>query len=233
MTPDSRSGATRKPIAKNLAQIVVAIVAAALIGAAIWRWRDNGWVSLVWLAGIVATNLIRAPHAKSTRANVVADERRQPLDSGLLAAVFLTFQVLPLVHLATGVFAFADYTLLGWAALVGCALEAAFLWLFWRSHADLGRNWSVKLEIRQDHDLVTGGVYARIRHPMYAAIFLGVLAQPLLIHNWIAGFLVLPAFTGLYWVRVANEEAMMRARFGDAYDAYTEKTGRLLPKYPR
>lgn len=77
---------------------------------------------------------------------------------------------------------------------------------------------------------MTNGVYGRIRHPMYAAIWISTLAQPLLIHNWIAGFLVIPAFAAMWFLRVPNEEAMMRARFGDAWDAYCVRAGRLFPK---
>ncbi|MGC4251382.1 MAG: isoprenylcysteine carboxylmethyltransferase family protein [Sphingobium sp.] len=58
------------------------------------------------------------------------------------------------------------------------------------------------------------GIYARIRHPMYAAIWISTLAQPLLIHNWIAGALVVPAFTAMWFLRTPREEVMMRERFG-------------------
>ena len=64
----------------------------------------------------------------------------------------------------------------------------AALWLFWRSHADLGQNWSVSLEIRKDHRIVQHGVYRLIRHPMYASIWLWSIAQALLLANWLAGW---------------------------------------------
>ena len=68
------------------------------------------------------------------------------------------------------------------------------LWLFWRSHADLGKNWSVSLEVRQGHQLIKHGVYRSIRHPMYASIWLWCLAQGLLLENWLAGWYALVAF---------------------------------------
>ena len=113
----------------------------------------------------------------------------------------------------------------------GALLQVPCLWLFWRSHADLGRNWSPGLEVREDHSLITRGVYARIRHPMYAAIWISVLAQPLLIQNWIAGFLVAPAFAAMWFIRVPKEEAMMRLQFGKAWEAYCVRAGRLLPRW--
>ena len=45
------------------------------------------------------------------------------------------------------------------------------------AHADLGLNWSITLEMRKGHELIVHGVYRRIRHPMYAAIFLFAVAQ--------------------------------------------------------
>ena len=68
---------------------------------------------------------------------------------------------------------FADYRLPApyLAATVpwcGAAVMLAALWLFWRSHADLGWHWSATLEVREGHALVDRGVYRRVRHPMYA-----------------------------------------------------------------
>jgi len=66
----------------------------------------------------------------------------------------------------------------------------AALWLFCRSHLDLGQNWSQSLEIRKGHQLVTDGVYRFIRHPMYASIWIWCLAQGLLLENgWPGGTL--------------------------------------------
>ena len=146
--------------------------------------------------------------------------------------MFLAMMVLPLAHLSFGVFSFADYRLPASATALGAVLQLGYLWLFWRSHADLGRNWSPGLELRGDHELITQGVYARMRHPMYAAIWLGAIGQALLLHNWIAGLLVVPTFAAMYVLRVPKEEAMMRARFGAAYDDYASNVGRIWPGKP-
>ena len=84
--------------------------------------------------------------------------------------------------------------------------------------------------MRTEHELVTRGVYAQIRNPMYAAIWLGAFAQALLIQNWIGGFAVIPAFAAMWFIRVPREEALMRQRFGAAWDAYVARSGRLLPR---
>jgi protein-S-isoprenylcysteine O-methyltransferase Ste14 len=127
------------------------------------------------------------------------------------------------------VLAFAEFALrpVPWGAGVG--LLALGLWLFHRSHADLGRNWSITLEIRQDHRLVTEGVYRRVRHPMYASLLLQSIGQALVIPNWVAGPAYLVVFTILVASRLRREERMMRRQFEAAWDAYAARTKRLVP----
>jgi protein-S-isoprenylcysteine O-methyltransferase Ste14 len=106
----------------------------------------------------------------------------------------------------------------------------AALWLFWRSHADLGQNWSRSLELRTAHQLVRHGVYRSTRHPMYAAILLFGLAQGLLLENWLAGWSGFVAFAVMYLVRTPREEKMMCEYFGDEYRDYMRHSGRLFPR---
>jgi len=103
------------------------------------------------------------------------------------------------------------------------------LWLFYRSHADLGTNWSITLEVREQHRLVTQGVYRHIRHPMYLALALYSLGQALVIPNWVAGPSNLVAFAILLALRVHAEERMMFREFGDEYASYSARTKRLIP----
>lgn len=203
---------------------------ARLVAAALLRWRELGWESLVWLAAFVAGIAIRTPYAAANRRKHVIQAHRDGAEFMLLFAMFVTMMVLPVLHLATGVFAFADYRLPIWAPIAGAAMQLPYLWLFWRSHADLGVNWSPGLEVGEQHRLITNGVYTRIRHPMYAAIWISAVAQPLLVQNWIAGALVVPAFAAMYFIRVPREEAMMRTQFGDEYALYSARTGRVWPR---
>lgn len=86
------------------------------------------------------------------------------------------------------------------------------------------------MQLREGHELVTRGVYARVRHPMYAGGWLWAIAQVLLLQNWIAGWLSLPTFALLYFDRVPREERMMLEHFGEAYRAYMRRTGRIIPR---
>ncbi len=220
-----------KPQTKNPIRFVPNAIFAGLILATLLRWETLGWPPFVWLAASIVTGMIRGPHARANNDNVVIENRKGILEMVLMGGVIGTMGGLPMIHLATGVFSAADYTLPPAAAILGSALQLPFLWLFWRSHADLGRNWSVSVELRDDHGLITNGVYKRIRHPMYAAIWLSIIAQPLLVQNWVAGCLAIPAFLAMYLLRVPREEAMMREHFGTAYEDYMNQTGRIIPRF--
>ena len=137
--------------------------------------------------------------------------------------------LLPLYYVLTDQPRFANYPFvpaLGWA---GAAVFGLALWLFHRTHRELGRNWSVTLEIRERHALVTTGIYSRLRHPMYSAFWLWAVAQALLLPNWIAGPAGLVGFGTLFFFRIGREERLMAETFGDEYRRYVERTDRVVP----
>jgi protein-S-isoprenylcysteine O-methyltransferase Ste14 len=125
--------------------------------------------------------------------------------------------------------AFADYPFAIWRFVAGVACLVLGLWYFYRSHADLGTNWSITLELREGHSLVTRGVYEHVRHPMYAALLLYSLGNALVVTNWIAGPCYGVSMLLLFAFRVGPEEEMMRTRFGAEYDAYRARSKRLVP----
>jgi protein-S-isoprenylcysteine O-methyltransferase Ste14 len=143
--------------------------------------------------------------------------------------MWITGMILPLVAIFTPFLSFADYPLHPGAFAMGTVVLCLGIWLFYRSHADLGRNWSISLEIREDHQLVRSGVYRLIRHPMYTAIFLTALAQALLLSNWLAGPSCFLAFLVMFALRIGREETMMLNKFGEAYGDYMNRTKRLIP----
>lgn len=139
--------------------------------------------------------------------------------------------ILPLIFIFTDLLSFADYSLSFGLHISGVAIMIISAWLFHRSHKDLGKNWSVTLEIREEHKLISSGVYSKIRHPMYTAIWLWVIGQALLLNNFIAGLSGILFFGLLYFLRVGQEEKMMEANFGDQYIQYKSQTGRIIPKF--
>lgn len=186
--------------------------------------------NLAYLVGFVTYMRIRHVFDSRSKDREKVSSRFDGLEKGLILVVFVGTLLVPALFLFTPWLNFADYTSHGALRAAGAGMMAAGLWLFWRSHADLGTNWSVTLELRKDHQLVKHGVYRRVRHPMYSAIWLIGIAQALLLPSWIAGPSALIAWAPLYFIRVPREEAMMREAFGEEYSRYMEETGRVIPR---
>jgi protein-S-isoprenylcysteine O-methyltransferase Ste14 len=191
--------------------------------------RMQPW-NLVFLAGFIVYVSIRGVYKQRAKCNEPVVRRMDGVEKALLAIVIPGGLLLPLISLFTPWLAFADYRLPAVAPFCGVSLMVAALWLFWRSHADLGQNWSVTLEMRKGHQLITSGVYRAIRHPMYASIWLWCLAQGLMLQNWLAGWYALVAFALMYFIRTPREEQMMREFFGQEYVEYMRRTGRIFPR---
>lgn len=184
---------------------------------------------IIWALMLLVWCAMRYPAMRRARRQKTRVDNRTTLDISLLTLCVIGLVVMPIAW-RLGVFSgFANRGQSALVLAVGLLTGIVFLWLFRRSHKDLGRNWSVTLEVREGHQLVTGGVYAHMRHPMYASFILWGIAQALLIPNWIAGLSGLAAVLALYTVRQSREEAMMRQTFGTEYDAYCARTKRLIP----
>jgi protein-S-isoprenylcysteine O-methyltransferase Ste14 len=189
----------------------------------------NLWYAkAVVLATSVAIALIRAPHGNRSRKVRVVKSGRGPRETMLLTLAWLGF-FLPLVWVFSPWLAFADYRLRPAPLITGIVLIVPGLWLFYRSHADLGTNWSMTLEVREGHTLVTQGVYRSIRHPMYSALFLLSIGLAFALPNVIAGPAYLVTYGLLFALRIGREEAMMREEFGKDYESYAARTRRLIP----
>jgi protein-S-isoprenylcysteine O-methyltransferase Ste14 len=174
--------------------------------------------------------VIRYPYARRSRRTPVARSARGPREIALLLVSLTGLGIVPLVYVATGFPRFADYSFRPAQAWIGAAVALAALIMFHLTHRALGRNWSVSLEVRESHKLITEGVYGRVRHPMYTAFWLWAVAQALLLPNWVAGLSGLVGFGTLYFLRVGQEERLMIEAFGDTYRAYMERTARLIPR---
>ena len=171
---------------------------------------------------------IRGVFARRTR-RAKAVSRADLRDRLLILVVGIGQVALPCVAVTQPVLTFASRAQPQACTVSGAVVMLAGLWLFWRSHADLGDSWSVTLELNADHRLVTEGVYRHVRHPMYASFLVLGAGQALLVANWIAGLSGLAAVALLMAVRLPREEAMMIDRFGEQYRDYRRRVGAIVP----
>jgi len=186
----------------------------------------------VYFGLVIVASFVRLVYTRQYKRIPVAEDHRTVADA-LLISLGQGMFVLPIIYVLTPWLDFAEYHLPTWAGWIGVALFAVSLWLLWRSHADLARNWSPRLEFLEGHSLVTHGGFRHIRHPMYAAHLLWGIAQVFLLQNWIVGFSMLVTWLPGYFYRTRVEERMMIDHFGDEYRAYMEHTGRVFPRLSR
>jgi protein-S-isoprenylcysteine O-methyltransferase Ste14 len=184
---------------------------------------------ILWLiCGIIWFALRISPERRS-RKTPIQQSRRDTQEIVVRGVSRTGLGMVPYAYLATGFPRFAEYPFHPAQGWLGVATYICVYWLFYRTHLELGRNWSVSLDVRERHTLITTGVYARVRHPMYSGFWLMAVAQALMLPNWVAGPAGLVGFGALFFGRVFREEEMMIGAFGDEYREYMRRTARIIP----
>jgi len=110
---------------------------------------------------------------------------------------------------------------------IGAMVGLGGLVLGFLSFRALGRNFRVFAAPRRSGTLVTGGVYSRIRHPMYTATIMAVSGYALYFGSWIS----LPLCLGVaifYVIKTVKEERLLEQKYPQ-YAEYRKKTWRLAP----
>ena len=182
---------------------------------------------LVFIVAILAWGAIRFPY-QVRKVPVARADRGWP-EKLRMSAAALGIGLIPVGYAVSGFPRGADFAFRPLLAWIGAAVFALSLALFYSAHRDLGRNFSNSLVVRQGHTLVTSGIYAHIRHPMYAGFWLWAAAQALLLQNWFVGLAGFVGFGILFFGRIEQEEKLMRETFGEDYERFARRTSRLVP----
>ena len=91
----------------------------------------------------------------------------------------------------------------------------------------LGRNWGMPMSVKEEPELVTGGPYARVRHPIYTGVLLAMFGSALVAGlQWFVP-VVLSAICFIYAAK--REEKNMAKEFPEAYPAYKKRSKMLIP----
>jgi protein-S-isoprenylcysteine O-methyltransferase Ste14 len=162
--------------------------------------------------------------------DVKRTERREPLGSRLLhlgpmvlAALLLASPGYGVPGLSARVVPWAP-----WAYWLGFAVTCAGLAFAVWARRHIGRNWSAIVTLKQDHELVTTGPYALVRHPIYTGLLLGFLGWAIAVDRWRGVLAVAIVFVALLR-KYRLEERWMHERFGATYDAYRARVKALVP----
>ncbi|MBO9581566.1 MAG: isoprenylcysteine carboxylmethyltransferase family protein [Sphingobium sp.] len=170
--------------------------------------------------------LIMAFGVKKNRLEQPANERRRytlPLLLGLLLMSNLIRTAPPLAFLARRIE--GPGLVLAW---IGAGMAVIGLLIALWARVSLGRNWSGVVTLKEDHELVTRGPYAAIRHPIYTALILLFFALAFFIDTPVV-YLGSLCILWSCWVKLKQEEALMLQQFPESYPAYMARTKRLVP----
>ena len=185
-------------------------------------WFYKSFFPAVWIAFIIYWR-IKALNTKNTQRLEPAVSRILRALTVLVAIVLLSTTWIPLPWL---------YRLLWrqglWPFWLGAAITVGgLLFAIWaREH--LGRNWSSSVTIKQNHELITTGPYAVVRHPIYTGILTGFLGLAIALSQVRGLVVVVLIFVG-FWAKLSKEEQWMSSQFGETYAKYVDRTAALVP----
>ncbi len=92
----------------------------------------------------------------------------------------------------------------------------------------LAGNWSRAVAFKEDHELITTGLYHYVRHPIYTGVLLMILATALSVGTLSAGIGFVIIVLGL-WFKLRAEEELLTVHFPKEYLAYKDRTKALIP----
>jgi len=110
---------------------------------------------VIYIVGIMLFVLIRITFILRKKKNRISIDRKTIIDILMLILIFCAAIIIPLCYIFSPFLNFANYYLPFWSTWLGLIIFIFSLLIFWKSRADLGRNWYVSLEIKKNHILVT------------------------------------------------------------------------------
>ncbi|HZR30062.1 MAG TPA: isoprenylcysteine carboxylmethyltransferase family protein [Terriglobales bacterium] len=114
-------------------------------------------------------------------------------------------------------------------AIIGLILAASGMAFACWARYTLGQNWSSKVTIKIDHELIRRGPYASVRHPIYTGLLLAIAGTALAVAEWRAVVALLLAWISFYQ-KAHTEEKMLAQEFGEAFAEHRRHTGFFLPR---
>jgi protein-S-isoprenylcysteine O-methyltransferase Ste14 len=99
----------------------------------------------------------------------------------------------------------------------------------WTAILTLRKYFTTNVAIRDDHQIITSGVYRFIRHPSYSGSLISFFGLGLVFANWLAMILLTVPITFAFVKRIKIEERALETAFGEKYKTYRHSTWHLFP----
>lgn len=169
--------------------------------------------------------VIRLPEVGSRRGKGKKIVPRERLTLVLLQVIPLAIVIAAPYSDRRDIAVLGEFEVVRYLGLVLFSL--GFIAMHW-AEASLGKQFSVEVTIQDDHELVTGGLYRYLRHPRYLGIIIFTMGISLVYRSWLALILVAALALVLIW-RIHDEEALLHQEFGTDWEAYSQRSWRLIP----
>jgi protein-S-isoprenylcysteine O-methyltransferase Ste14 len=106
-------------------------------------------------------------------------------------------------------------------------LVAGLAFMVW-ARTFLGRNWSATVTIKRDHELIRGGPYRFVRHPIYTGALIGIIGTAIA-RGELRGLLAVLIVFAALWRKLRIEERWLGETFGEDYAKYRTEVAALIP----
>jgi len=178
------------------------------------------FVAGCWIV-FIAFWIVSAFSVKKTRAQQPIRDRLLYLVLTAVVAVLLNGSV-RVIHWDRAVLphTFARGILADLLVLVGLCVA---IW----ARVTLGGNWSARVTLKEEHELVQRGPYRVVRHPIYAGLLLMILGTAIL-GGQVSGFVAVAICFGGFWMKLRQEEALLTKHL-PGYSEYMHHTKALVP----
>jgi protein-S-isoprenylcysteine O-methyltransferase Ste14 len=113
--------------------------------------------------------------------------------------------------------------------VITTAIGIASIWFCYSAMRTLGKQWSLIARVVAGHELVQQGPFAVVRNPIYLAMFGLLLQAGIVVSLWQAIIPAIIVFLAGTWIRIHEEEKILREQFGAQFDDYARRVPSFVP----
>ena len=121
---------------------------------------------------------------------------------------------------------FVEHT--NFVGIIGLSISVIGAIIACSSRYMLGKNWSLSVQKKENHQLIKSGIYKVVRHPIYTGLLLLFIGNAIIVGDYRAIIAVLIVFVSL-WLKLKKEEKLLTETFGIEYIDYKSQTKALIP----
>jgi len=189
----------------------------------------NHSIATIWLIFFVYWAVEIIYETATRRSKKI--EKREPLVVALSSrltlwiAIFLVVTTYAQAHYPLGAGFLPSSPITAYAGL-GVGL-CGILFAIW-ARITLGSNWSGDAVLKKGQVLVKNGPYGIVRHPIYTGVTIGIVGSAVA-ENTVTGLVAICFVLLFSYLRIRDEERLMKEKFGVEYEDYARKVKAFVP----